>query len=515
MSLPSFKDSEYMLPLVIGSGTVVVLHLLTRPKRNLPPGPAGLPVVGNLFDLATEHEWLTFAKWADKWGPLTSASTLGTNIIVISTYSKAAAFLDVKYSTRPHVTMAVDLMGWGAASHFQPYGSDSFKAHRKTFRDDLLTNNGFKKWWPVEEDKAKRFVKTLYLQNPNPDGLAGRCYHAMASVLLRIIYGYDAKDQDDDFVKAGYAGMRTFNLGCAPAAKYAVNVIPALKYLPSWFPGAQFKRLAEGWKETFMTMVLTPWTYVKGEIAAGRAVESSIADTYSKGEVTAEEEGAMLAVAASYFGAGSQNLAITIEYFFLIMAQHPDIQKKAQAEIDAVIGRDRLPTLDDRDSLPYVNALIKELLRVHPPVPTGTRQFFLMLACIPHANTVDDIQDGYLIPKGSIIMFNIWKMLRDPALYPNPEVFDPERFVGSTPQQDPGAMAFGFGRRLCPGKLVAECSIFQTLSTCLATLNVAAPKGGPAPTFGDVGEPMNRLKPFSVDIQPRFEQAKMEQLLQL
>ena len=86
-----------------------------------------------------------------------------------------------------------------------------------------------------------------------------------------------------------------------------------------------------------------------------------------------------------------------------------------------------------------------------------------MISGLPHANTEDDIVDGYLIPKGSIIMFNLWyvlqsdtfltilifyrKMLRDPELYHDPEMFNPDRFMGDSPEQDPGTMVFGFGRR--------------------------------------------------------------------
>ena len=84
--------------------------------------------------------------------------------------------------------------------------------------------------------------------------------------------------------------------------------------------------------------------------------------------------------------------------FFLAMTAYPEVQRKCQAEIDAVVGNDRLPTLADRDQLPYLTAMLKEVIRWGPTAPLG----------VPHCIERDDVHDGYFIPKGSIIMANIW-----------------------------------------------------------------------------------------------------------
>jgi hypothetical protein len=96
------------------------------------------------------------------------------------------------------------------------------------------------------------------------------------------------------------------------------------------------------------------------------------------------------------------------------MQEHPELQKKAQAELDAVVGRQRLPSHDDRESLPYVNALCKELLRYDPPFPVGRFSrlcsiywnpgLFKRSSGVPHLSTDDDIHDGYFIPQGSVII---------------------------------------------------------------------------------------------------------------
>ena len=97
----------------------------------------------------------------------------------------------------------------------------------------------------------------------------------------------------------------------------------------------------------------------------------------------------------------SPQTAITVHYFFMILAQYPEIQARAKVEVDSVVGRDRLPTFEDRDQMPYLEALIKEVMRCHPVIPLG----------LPHATIEDDLHDGYFIPKDSIVFTNIWCIL--------------------------------------------------------------------------------------------------------
>ncbi|TFK58798.1 cytochrome P450, partial [Pluteus cervinus] len=121
-------------------------------------------------------------------------------------------------------------------------------------------------------------------------------------------------------------------------------------------------------------------------------------------------------LAGIIFGAGSDSTAGTLGWFMLLMVLHPEVQAKAHEEIDRVIGRHRLPNFGDRDSLPYVNAIVKEVLRWHPVSPLG----------LPHRLTQDDWYNGYFLPKGTIVVSNIYGINRDPDMFPNPDKFDPE-----------------------------------------------------------------------------------------
>lgn len=116
--------------------------------------------------------------------------------------------------------------------------------------------------------------------------------------------------------------------------------------------------------------------------------------------------------------------------FFLAISVFPEVQKKAQQEIDRVIGDSRIPVCADRNDLPYIMAVMKETHRWHPIAPLG----------LPHASDQEDFYKGYRIPKGSIFLPNIWWFTHDPSVYPNPMKFDPDRFLETSnhaPEPDP------------------------------------------------------------------------------
>ncbi len=156
------------------------------------------------------------------------------------------------------------------------------------------------------------------------------------------------------------------------------------------------------------------------------------------------------------------------------MVKYPDVQKKAQEEILRVIGPDRLPTIKDRDSLPYVESVLVEVLRLRPPVSAGTSTWtqsslhrFADGYTVSREAGHDDVHDGFLVEKGTFLIVNFWSvcsapdflldrthrcyrgMLREEKHYPDPHAFKPERWLGHDRRQEshPYNVVFGFGRR--------------------------------------------------------------------
>lgn len=180
-------------------------------------------------------------------------------------------------------------------------------------------------------------------------------------------------------------------------------------------------------------------------------------------------------VAGTILEAGSDTTASTIHSFVLFMLENEHVLHRAREEIDSVVGKDRLPTFEDEDKLPYLVACIKETMRRRPSVIMG----------VAHKAEEDDIYGGYLIPKGAAVMGNVWAIHMDPVRFPNPTAFDPDRFywpdkpISWASGPDPrnrDHYAFGWGRRFCQGSYVAEASLFVAISRIVWGFNLCAPR---------------------------------------
>ncbi|KAK0479595.1 cytochrome P450 [Armillaria novae-zelandiae] len=451
---------------IILVGLIFAWHLFRRTRRSTapyPPGPRGLPLIGNLLDMPSQKEWLTFAKWGEKYGDITSVSILGQRMVVVNSVQPAMTLLDKMgsiSSDRPLVAMGGELIGWKNSLGFMPYDA-RFRNLRRMAHQLFGSNATMKQFVPMVELEAHRFLKRV---SATPEELSAHIRKTAGAIILQISHGYAIQEENDPFVKLAEETMDQFSLSTA-LGSFLVNLIPILRHIPEWFPGAGFKRTAREWASTLNEFVERPHNYVKEEMAAGRA-RLSLTSSHLEGGVSAEEECDIKWLAGSLYAGGADTTVASVYAFFKAMLLYPEVQAKAQAEIDAVIGHDRLPRFDDRERLPYINALVLEVTRWHTVGPTD----------IPHCVTEDVIQSGYLIPKGSLIVANIWKMLHDPSVYKEPFKFNPDRFIRTEtkePELDPYKMVFGFGHRICPGRVLADASIFLSCATVLAVYNIS------------------------------------------
>ena len=168
---------------------------------------------------------------------------------------------------------------------------------------------------------------------------------------------------------------------------------------------------------------------------------------------------------------GADTTSSMMAWWTLAMLAYPETQARAQAEIDAVVGRARLPTFTDYPHLPYVRAMVKEVLRWRPVAPLAA----------PHKSTEDDWYEGMFIPKGTICIPNLWHMNRDPEVYgQNTEDFDPTRYLDATGEMAPGEshireeghFSYGFGRRICVGRHMADNSLFINIAVLLWAVKI-------------------------------------------
>ncbi|KAL0953580.1 hypothetical protein HGRIS_004795 [Hohenbuehelia grisea] len=186
--------------------------------------------------------------------------------------------------------------------------------------------------------------------------------------------------------------------------------------------------------------------------------------------------------------------------FVLAMALHPHVVARAHEELDHVLGGSRLPTFEDRSALPYIDAVYREVLRWRPVLPLSVGR-----CALDH-----DVYNGYLIPKGAAILTNIWAMAHDETKYPQPSVFRPERFLTTDGQLEASGriFAFGFGRRICAGRAMADATIWLTIASMLAVFNITkakdqAGKEIPIPEYDYTDGLISHPKPFQYSIHPR------------
>ncbi|KAJ2912765.1 hypothetical protein MD484_g7648, partial [Candolleomyces efflorescens] len=336
----------------------------------------------------------------------------------------------------------------------------------------------------------------------SPDNFVDHLRRYAAATILKITYGHEVHSVDDHFIHlAERAATLTIQSG-SPAATL-VDFFPALRHIPTWAPFSAFKKDALETRKAVEAMMAVPYELVKNEMKTGVAVPSyTSALLESKtnpldGSVLPEDEEDIKGSAGTLYAAAEDTTVAYLHTFILAMLLHPAVLKKAQAEMDQVVGNRRLPTLEDRDSLPYFDCVLKEVLRWNPLVPLG----------MPHRLMEDDYYRDFVIPGGSTVLVNIYSILQD---CPDSDKFYPERYlVDDESLPDPRNIIFGFGRRICPGRFLADSSVFLTLAAIAACFDISPAcdsEGTPVFPKAEYAESFVRHpKPFTCSIKPRSE----------
>nr|BAK09500.1 cytochrome P450 [Postia placenta] len=468
-----------------------------RARWPYPPGPSGLPIVGNTFQVPLTEQWLKYAEWAKTYGDVMHLSVLGRSIIVLSSASAISDLLDkrsVHYSDRPVVPMAGEMVGFSRYIALEHYGG-RLKEGRKLITNSLSTRN-MPEVQRMQEMKVIHLVSRL-MSSPADFRLNLRWF--MASVVFQYSHGYEVETFEDYYVKLAEQVAEDFSRAVQPG-KFLVDSLPFLMHVPDWMPGTGFKATAGAMAERLQRLADESYHHVQTQVARGTAPPSFTANLIENNpHPTPDEEDMYKTTAMVFYVAGADTTTSVLEALFLAMTLYPDIQQKAQAEVDRVVGFDRLPNFSDRLQLPYVEGLIKEIYRLNQVFPLA----------LPHCATQDGVYAGYHIPEKSIVIANSWAVVHDPALYPQPFDILPERYLkqedGLNP--DPRCFTFGYGRRVCPGQRLADDSVFIVTATVLATLDICQTLGPdglpikPKATFG--GGAVCHPGPFECTITPR------------
>ncbi|KAF8478443.1 cytochrome P450 [Russula ochroleuca] len=506
-SFLSHASFSQLLALMATVVVILVAQYVRSPWRKVPPGPKGLPILGNALQLQNK-DWMYGAECKRKFEHIMYINALGQPIVVLHSLKAASELFDRRaklYSDRPRFIVAQDILCGGLFTALMPYG-DVWRRTRRAAHE-VLTKVAVRNYHPMF-CKEGILLATAMLENP--DASDKHLQRSSASATISILYDYPTlENEHDKTLTEIHTFINRISAAGAPGA-HLVELFHWMIHIPARF--AKWKREAMEHFRQHSAIFNGLLDTVSNDIAKGSerpSVSASLIKNSNRSGLSNTEIAWLL---GTLYSAGAETTATTLAWWTRAMVAHPEIQKRAQDELDAVVGRSRTPTFADAPNLPYIQALVKESLRWRPALPLG----------VPHTTTKDDWYEGMFIPKGTMCMVNLWQCHHDPASYgPDAASFNPERFLdehgrlipGPVETRDDGHSTYGFGRRACVGKHAANDSLFINIATVLwaARLECARDENGkeiPPDTettvdLGTVFQPV----PYKCKITPRFPEA--------
>ncbi|KAF8888380.1 cytochrome P450 [Gymnopilus junonius] len=499
-------DTGYGLAIV--SLIVVVIFLIFKShktRKRLPPGPPGLPFLGNINHFSGEH-FRTFCNLQKKYGPLMLLTALGQPILILGTHKIASDLLDKRaklYSDRPTFIVAEEILT-GGMFMIVARAKDRWRRMRKAAAEGL-SRGVARQLQPIQIHQTAILLQALIEDSSNWNDMIKE---STAILVFVLTYGQSAKKAD------GLAVLPSINqfvdrlVKAAMPGQYLADLVPGMKYLPSWM--ARWKRDAELHYRQDTAMFGKLYRGVEKLIAEGDTQNSFAATLIQHPQSNLSKDEASW-LSGTMYAAGTETTSSTLSWFIFAMLSNPQVQAQAHRELDAIVGQDRLPTFADQDQLIYIQAIIRETLRWNTVSPLGSA----------HRLLEDDVYEGYFIPKDTIVLANVWEMNRDQSVYgPDADKFNPSRHIDENGTlrefsftKGEGHATWGFGNRVCVGRIVAKDSLFITITFMLWACQIEAPScmdGKPfipsedsAVNTGLIWKPPS----FDCNFKPRFPEA--------
>ncbi|KZT69378.1 cytochrome P450 [Daedalea quercina L-15889] len=483
------------------------MYVRSANRSGLPPGPKRVPFLGNVHQIPRTDQHITFMQWATQYGDVVYAEFFGKPMVILSSVKAVNDLLEkrsAKYSSRPYLRYYLDLVGWTGNVALAPYG-ETWRRWRKWFQKGFIARTAANSYHPIQCREVRRLLYDL-LQKPDDFVFALKRY--TAAIVLDIGYGHRVTSlEDDKFIRLVEDGLEKSLEGSGAGSAF-VDFFPILVDIPAWMPGMGWKYWAMIARKAVKAMEDIPYDVVKSDVAAGTArpsfTASLIEELSRKGTFMEKDECDIKGAAGTLYAAGTGTSLASMIVFILVMVQCPAVFEKAQDEMARVVGDTRLPVFEDRESLPYLECIIREVYRWCPPVATS----------VPRQTQEDDVYRGYYIPKGSTIVTNLWAIFRDPNMYPEPDTFKPERFLNKDEDdafdiKDPKKIVFGAGRRVCPGRYFADDNIWLAAASIVATMAIrkARSENGEEilPTLKFLSGTVMTPEPFVCEIRPRSQ----------
>ncbi|KAJ8033271.1 Cytochrome P450 2J2 [Holothuria leucospilota] len=477
--------------------TYICIHIFCRSKKDHDlfkpiPGPFALPIIGNLIDIYRAGYQIEelMVKWAKEYGRVFRIKFGPKNIYVLNDFQLISdAFHHVGIQARPEQKVPMKIFGPGTGIAFA--NGEVWKEHRRTIL------NGFRKFGlgqgPLEEkisEEANKLTKAIHRFNGQPMDVSNTFSKASCNIISSLLFDKQL-EHDSPILKNDVSHVLNSISSAGPAGLFSTSSLFA--YLR---PGKIFLEANKNMKKNLDASI-------NQHLQKDNSSYCDLVDVYLErlqetgGPDVPFSKTNLTWFVRDLYIAGTETVSSILRWATLLLMTHPEVQRRCQAELDEVVGRERYPTLADRTNLPYLNATMLEIFRFGDISPLG----------VNHLATADVDLSGYRIPKGSLVISNTHALMTDPSRWPEPEAFRPERHLDKAGNfvKAKEIIPFGIGRRACVGEKLARTEYFLWLSRLLHQFHFQLPDdGSPVPNIhkGRTGV-VRMAPPFRVRFKPR------------
>ncbi|XP_076918872.1 cytochrome P450 81Q32-like [Bidens hawaiensis] len=442
---------------------IYLVHLLTHQKRrNLPPSPPSIPIIGHLH-LINGHAHRALQTLSSKYGPVMALRFGSRPVLVITSPSAAEECFtknDIILANRPLLLsgkyLDYDHSTVGAA----PYGQ-LWRDLRRIMTLELFSAARLKSYSSVREDEVRSLIKNLYLdssQDFTKVEMRSRIQGLSFNIVMKMIadkrfYGNEMEDFEEvslfrDIIREAFEVSGASNPG---------DFIPFLRWID--FQGYEKRLLklqkkSDGFSQNLIDEIRTKRcgsSSMKGKDAT--FIDAMLSLQESEPEYYTDDiiKGNILTL----LQAGTDTSSLTIEWAMALLLNHLDALERAKTELDSYVGHERLVQETDLTNLPYIQCIVNETLRLFPAGPL----------LVPHEPSQDCTIGGFDVARGTMVLVNAWAIHRDPMVWDDPLSFKPERFE-KLENEGFSFIPFGMGRRQCPGSGLAN----RVMGLALASL---------------------------------------------
>eukprot|EP01018_Ginkgo_biloba_P027591 Gb_16456 [translate_table: standard] len=452
-----------------------------RSKVKQPPGPVSLPIFGNWLQVGNDLNHRNLSEMAKKYGDVFMLRMGWRNVVVVSNPEMAKEVLHtqgVEFGSRNRNVVFDIFTGKGQDMVFTVYG-DHWRKMRRIMTLPFFTNKvvqQYRQGWEEEIDSVVRDIMSTPPALALEEGLfiRKRLQLMLYNVMYRIMFDRRFDSQDDPlFLQATQFNAERSRLAQSFDYNYG-DFIPFLRpFLRPYLNKCrdlQSRRLA--FFNDYFIQERKKLLASEGGDKRHKCAIDHILDAEKKGEISAEN---VLYIVENINVAAIETTLWSMEWGLAEIVNHPDVQKKVRMEVDRVLGKGVQVKEEDIENLPYLQAVVKETLRLHTPIPL----------LVPHMNLEEAILGGYKIPKETKVVVNAWWLANNPEWWERAQEFRPERFMEEERSTeavvggkvDYRYLPFGMGRRSCPGIILALPLLGLVIARLVQNFELLVPPG--------------------------------------